>query len=195
MSASYPATLDFVGPEQIARWRPLVHWILVIPHMIITAVLGLVASVIWIIAFFAILFTRRIPDGLFNFQVMSQRYSWRTYSYAWFMRESYPPFEFPLGPSDPGDDPAALAVERPGLVNRWLPLVKWLLAIPHQIVLFVLWIVTGVLLLIAFFFVIITGRYPMGIRNFLVGYARWYWRVWAYTNLLRDEYPPFSLEP
>jgi hypothetical protein len=195
MSPAYPATLDFAGPDQIARWRPLVHWILVIPQMIIVAVLGFVAGVILLISFFAILFTRRIPEGLFNFQVMSQRYSWRAYSYAWFMRESYPPFEFPMSASDPADDPAALAVEPPELVNRWLPLVKWLLAIPHQIVLFVLWFVTGILVVIAFFYVIFTGRYPLGIRNFLIGYARWYWRVWAYTYLLRDEYPPFSLEP
>ncbi len=79
-------------------------------------------------------------------------------------------------------------------MNRWLPLVKWLLAIPHYIVLVFLWIAVVFVWLITFFAVIFTGRYPRGMRDFVVGVARWSMRVNAYALLMTDVYPPFSLE-
>ena len=80
-------------------------------------------------------------------------------------------------------------------LKRWLPLVKWLLAIPHYIVLILLAIVALVLVVIAWFAILFTGRYPRGIFNFLVGVQRWFLRVEAYAFLLTtDRYPPFSLD-
>jgi hypothetical protein len=83
----------------------------------------------------------------------------------------------------------------PGL-TRWLWLVKWLLAIPHYIILFFLGIAYFILTIVAFFVILFTGRYPRGIFNFNVGVLRWYWRVayYSYSALGTDRYPPFSLE-
>ncbi len=83
----------------------------------------------------------------------------------------------------------------PGL-SRWLWLVKWLLAIPHYIILFFLGIAYFILTIVAFFVILFTGRYPRGIFNFNVGVLRWYWRVayYSYSALGTDQYPPFSLE-
>jgi hypothetical protein len=79
-------------------------------------------------------------------------------------------------------------------LNRWLPLVKWLLAIPHYIVLAVLGILVVLVTIIAWFAILITGRYPRGMFDFVVGVGRWATRVWAYAFLLvTDRYPPFSL--
>jgi hypothetical protein len=86
-------------------------------------------------------------------------------------------------------------VDYPEKLNRWLPLVKWwLLAIPHYIVLFALGIAAFVVYIIAWFAILFTKRFPRGLFDFIVGYRRWEYRVNAYTGLLRDEYPPFSLK-
>ncbi|HEY4280374.1 MAG TPA: DUF4389 domain-containing protein [Conexibacter sp.] len=81
-------------------------------------------------------------------------------------------------------------------LNRWLPLVKWLLAIPHYILLAFLWLFALVAVIIAWFAILITGRYPRPLFDFVVGVARWHNRVVAYAFvLLTDRYPPFRLEP
>ena len=81
-------------------------------------------------------------------------------------------------------------------LNRWLLLVKWLLAIPHVIVLFFLWIALVAVVIVAWFAILFTGRYPRGMFDFVVGIMRWSLRVEAYAFLLTtDRYPPFSSEP
>jgi hypothetical protein len=83
-----------------------------------------------------------------------------------------------------------------GDLNRWLPLVKWLLAIPHYVVLFFLWIAALVVLIVAWFAILFTGRYPRGMFDFVEGVIRWQNRVVAYAFVLvTDRYPPFSLAP
>lgn len=98
----------------------------------------------------------------------------------------------PSGVAEP-EYPARLDVEHQGLYARLLPLVKWLLAIPHYIVLSVLAIVAFVVIVVAFFATVISGRYPRGTFDFLVGVLRWSANVSAYVNLMTDRYPPFSL--
>jgi hypothetical protein len=81
-------------------------------------------------------------------------------------------------------------------LNRWLPLVKWLLAIPHYIVLLFLWLAALVCVIIAWFAILFTGRYPRGLFDFVLGVFRWGNRVIAYAFVLvTDEYPPFRLAP
>jgi Domain of unknown function (DUF4389) len=81
-------------------------------------------------------------------------------------------------------------------LNRWLPLVKWFLAIPHYIALVGLWIVAVVFIVVAWFAILFTGRYPRGLFDYLVGVGRWENRVVAYAYLMvTDRYPPFRLSP
>lgn len=79
-------------------------------------------------------------------------------------------------------------------LNRWMPLVKWLLAIPHYVILAILWLFAFVAIVVAWFAILITGRYPRGLFNFVVGLFRWSLRVSAYMYLLvTDQYPPFGM--
>jgi hypothetical protein len=90
----YPARMDIAYTENIARWRPLVHWLLAIPYALVGAVLLWVAYVVVIIAFFAILFTKQFPQGLFDFNVVALRWQNRANVYMYWMTEKYPPWEW-----------------------------------------------------------------------------------------------------
>jgi hypothetical protein len=190
---AFPLQLDLESPLKIARWRPLVHWLLGIPQIIELCMLAIVQRVVFVISWFAILFTGKMPDGLFGFNVMVLRFQWRVGSFLLFMREQYPEFAFPMEAADPGTDPAHLSMQPSAKLSRGLIFVKWLLAIPHYIVLFVLAFVVYILIIVGFFAVLITGAWPAGMRNFIVGYMRWSSRVSAYVLLMTDQYPPFSL--
>lgn len=193
-TSAYPVQLDLEAPLEVARWRPLVHWFLAIPHLVVLYVLGLVLYLLLIVAWFAILFTANIPRGLFDFMATIFRYQWRAYSYVAWMREPYPPFDFSASGLDPGSDPARFSIAYPERLSRLLIFVKWLLAIPHFIALFFVGIGAFFVMIAGFFAVLFTGRWPEGMRRFLVGTFRWSMRVNAYFYLMTDVYPPFSLE-
>lgn len=88
----YPVHLEVDYPEQIARWRPLLNWLLVIPALFGAMVVALIAMVAVFVAFFAILFTGSFPEGLFNTVVVAERWSARVLLYAFWMTSAYPPF-------------------------------------------------------------------------------------------------------
>jgi hypothetical protein len=186
----YPVRYDVEYPEELSRWLIFVKLLLAIPHFIILWALSIAAGVMGFIAFFAILFTKRYPRGLFDFVVGVNRWSANVDAYTGLLRDEYPPFSW-----EPGQYAVTYEVDYPEKLNRWLPLVKWwLLAIPHYIVLFALGIAALVVYIIAWFAILFTKRFPRGLFDFIVGYRRWEYRVNAYTGLLRDEYPPFSLK-
>jgi hypothetical protein len=190
----YPVDLELDAPPEIANWRPLVHWLLDIPHLMIANVLGNVGNVIGVISWFAILFTGRLPEGLANFQCLVIRYQARAYSYALWLREPYPAFDFSMTPSDPGDDPLRVDI-RPQLEdrNRLTVGLRFLWIIPVALFLVVVSLAAAVVVFLAFFAVLFTGRWPEGMRRFVIGTARLGVRVNAYGYLLVDDYPPFSV--
>jgi hypothetical protein len=172
-----------------------VQWLLAIPHLMIALALRSLRQVLTLISFFTVLFTKRIPRPIFDAIVMTYRYEWRAVSYAFFMHEDYPPFDFDLSSEDDGMEPhSSLRLAYPEHLERWKPLYKWFLAIPHFAVLVALAIVASVGLLAGLIAVLVTGQYPEGIRDFLVGAFRYGVRVEAYVGFLTDRYPPFSLD-
>ncbi len=195
-TGGYPATFEADPPGRIANWRPLVQWLLAIPHLVIVYVLGIVSGVVALISWFAVLITGKLPEGLANLQCLYIRYSNRAISYAGFLREEYPPFGFETVAADPGTYPPVRTSFAPELENRNRLTVAFriILVIPHLIVISVLGLVALVAGVIAFFAVLFTGQWPEGLRTFVVGVIRWNTRVSAYFVLLTDEYPPFSLE-
>jgi hypothetical protein len=195
-SAPYPATFTFDPPEKVANWRPLVNWLLAIPHFFVLYALGVLSRVIGVLSWFIILFTGALPEGLANLQVMYMRYSTRTSLFAAFMKEEYPPFTFSTTPADPGDDGRVRVEVNPQLANRnrLTTAFRIILVIPHVIVLIFLFLAAAISVLIAFFAVLFTGRWPEGLRDYVLNVMRWGLRVQAYFLLLTDEYPPFALD-
>jgi hypothetical protein len=186
MAADYPVTFDVDYPQRLSRWLIFVKWLLAIPHYIVLVFYGIAYYITLIIAWFAILFTGRYPRGLFNFAVGLLRWGMRVSVYTNLMRDDYPPF------GTGGDYPARLEVEYPERLSRWKIFVKWLLAIPHLIVLYAYGILVNVITLVAFLTILFSASYPKGLFDLVVGYYRWYLRVCAYVLLLTDEYPPFT---
>ena len=119
--------------------------------------------------------------------VESQRFSARVWAYFFLLRDEYP--------STDEQQAVQLSLEYPdgdNAVNRWLPLIKWLLALPHWIILSVLSIVFLIVVVISWIAIIITGKHPRGLFDILMGYSRWAARTTAYAFLLTtDRYPPF----
>jgi hypothetical protein len=152
-------------------------------------VLGAVAVVCAVIAWFAIVFTGRHPQGLWNLAAFYLRWRVRAAAYVALLRDEYPPF-------GDGPYPAALELTEPGAPrDRVTAAFRIVLAIPHLLAIWVLgiaWVVTTV---IAWFAILLTGEYPEGLYRFGVGVLQWNVRVEAYLLLLRDEFPPFSLAP
>jgi hypothetical protein len=138
-----------------------------------------------------IVFRQKYPRWWFEWNRELLRFHNRVAVYAGLMDDRYPStdeiqsvhleFDYPDARSD---------------LNRWLPIVKWFLAIPHYIVLWLLSIGAVVAVIVAWFAILITGRFPRGIFDYLVGVGRWYNRVVAYAAILvTDRYPPFRLSP
>jgi hypothetical protein len=136
-----------------------------------------------------VLFRRRYPKWWFDFALEFNRFSARVTAYLALLTDRYP--------STVEEQSVHLEIDYPDAerdLNRWLPLVKWFLAIPHYIILFFLGIGAFVAVVIAWFAILFTGRYPRGLFDYVVGVGRWALRVYAYAFLLvTDRYPPFEL--
>jgi hypothetical protein len=136
-----------------------------------------------------ILFRQKYPRWWFDWNLQLLRFSNRTTAYLALMDDHYP--------STDEEQSVHLDFPYPNVpqeLNRWLPLVKWLLAIPHYVVLFFLGIAAVVAVIIAWFAILFTGRYPRGLFDFVEGVIRWYNRVVGYALvLITDRYPPFRL--
>ena len=136
-----------------------------------------------------ILFRQIYPRWWFDFSRELTRFEARVGAYAALLTDRYP--------STVDEQSVHLEIDYPNVktdLNRWYPLVKWLLVIPHYFVLFFLSIASVFAMILAWFAILVTGRYPQGLFDFNVGVSRWWLRVQAYAFLLvTDRYPPFSL--
>ena len=202
----YPVRLTIEYPDRdLDRVSTLLRIFYVIPIMIVLALVSgavfggsfddegramavgggiLVAPVVVMI-----LFRQKYPRWWFDFNLQLTRFSTRVFSYLALMSDRYP--------STDEEQWVRLELDYPDAkqdLNRWLPLVKWLLAIPHYVVLVFLGIASFFVVIVAWFAVLFTGRYPRGLFEFLEGVQRWALRVEAYAFLLiTDRYPPFTL--
>ena len=209
-SESYPARLDIDYPDKLDRVTTFFRLIWAIPIVIVISVLSAVASWtvvtatgetitrssggiaagLFLATMLMIVFRERYPRWWFDFAREFARFATRVAAYVFLLTDRYP--------STVEEQAVHLEIDYPDVerdLNRWLPLVKWLLVIPHLIVLLVLWLVAIVVAVIAWFAILFTGRYPQALFDYVVGVFRWGLRVEAYALLLvTDQYPPFSLK-
>ncbi len=192
---SYPAAFEVETPGKIENWRPLVQWLMAIPHIVVLSLLAVVGGVVAIISWFSIVFTGKLSEGLANTQSMVLRYIMRTLAFTGFLHEEFPPFDFTTTAAEPGGTPVSVDFT-PALEDRNRPTVglRFLWGIPAWIFLGIISLVAEILWFIAFFAVLFTGSWPDGLRDFVVKALRLGVKVNAYGMLLTDEYPPFSLD-
>ena len=192
---AYPATIEVQTPDKLANWRPIGQLFMAIPHLIISYALIAVAEACAVISWFAILFTGKMPEGLANMICMALRYQSRTMAYAAFLHDKFPPFEFSSTPADPGSTPVQVNLQ-PTLEgrNRLTCGLRLLWAIPAMLYMFVISIVACLALLVGFFAVLFTGKWPSALRDWVMKGLRVGLRFDAYSMLLTDVYPPFSAD-
>jgi Domain of unknown function (DUF4389) len=195
MASTYPLNLEVTSPAQIARWRPLLNWLLVIPPLVLLVIYSIGLEILSFLSWFVILFTGKLPETWGAYMVKVLRYQWRIYAYLYGWTEEYPGFDVPSGYTDPGGYPAVLTAVPDATRNRLTVLLRAIWVIPAYVVVYFVGIAASVVLLVAWFVVLFTGKWPEGMRQFCIGYVRWNTRVQAYLFLLTDVYPPFSLEP
>ena len=182
------------SPYEVANWRPLVHWAMYIPHYIISYVLQIVARVVFIIYWFILVFTGKLNRGLYDLMAMYERYNTRASGFLVGFSEVYPPFDFASGPHDNNAYPPIRLnlPEPPETVSR-VAALNWILAIPHYIVVAIFGIGAAVVAIVGWFAVLFTGAWPSGMRDFLVRFENYYFRVWTYVTMVENDYPKFGL--
>lgn len=190
VTSGYPVTVTGREPNEYARLLPLVKWLLLVPHYVVLFFLGIGAGLVAFIAFFATIFTGRYPRPLWSFMVGFQRWALRVLAYLLLMTDRYPAFSL----SAQADDDVRLDAAYPERVERWRPLLAWLLVIPYAIVASLVFTVAQICSIIAFFTIIFTRRMPDGIYPIMRAGLNWQTRATFYMYWLSTEYPPFRWE-
>jgi hypothetical protein len=204
----YPATLNIEYPDRkLNRLTSFFRIFTMIPIAIILGLLSgyryssgkemdgwtwaYIGGIVFLPLVLMLLFRRKYPRWWFDWNFNLTKFSYRFSSYFALLRDEYP--------STDEEQTVHLTLEYPDAqtqLSRGMPLIKWFLAIPHFVVLVFLWIAAMVCIVIAWFAILFTGRYPQGLFEFVVGVMRWGLRVEAYAFLLiTDKYPPFSMQP
>lgn len=187
---NYPVQFDVAYQQEYNRWLPLVKGLLAIPHWFVLIFLYIGVSLAFIGAFFAVLFTRRYPPGIFNFILGVVRWSNRVTAYQFLLTDKYPPFSLDDDPSYP----VRFNVDYPpnGEISRWRPFFAFILVIPQLfIAAFAGWAAFfGIV--VAFFSILFTKKFPRGIFDFVVNTFRFQTRANVYAYWATEKYPGFA---
>ena len=184
----HPVAFDVEYPEHLSRLTTFFRLILAIPQLIVVYLLTIPLYILTFIAWFAILFTGRYPKTFFEFNTGITRWLSNVGAYTALLRDEYPPFSM-----DAGAYPLTLDIPYPERQSRFRLFVRFITIIPNYIVFYFVQIAFFFTTFIAWWAILFTGQYPRGLHTFAVGVHRWQHRQFAYLVLLRDEYPPYSI--
>ncbi|HZO36688.1 MAG TPA: DUF4389 domain-containing protein [Solirubrobacteraceae bacterium] len=187
----YPVQYEADYVERRSRLTTFFRWLLAIPHLIVISVLGFFAYIVVIVAWFALLFTARWPQGMYNFTAGVLRYAARLYGYLHLATDTYPPFD--LGEHD--EYPIRLKIAPPlESYSRAKVFFRILLAIPVAIIAYALYLVANLGAFIAWFVIVITGKQAQGLQNMINLGVAYYVRSAAYFCLITEDWPPFGAD-
>lgn len=205
MSVDYPVSLKIDYPDRkLNRLTSFFRIFTIIPILIVLMLLmggsfqmgakeaGTIVSGVGLIMLplvLMLLFRQKYPKWWYDWNLNLSKFSYRVASYLYLMTDVYP--------STDEEQNVQLDMPYPDAanLNRWLPLVKWFLAIPHIIVLCFLWVAALVVIIIVWFAILFTGKFPRGMFDFVLGVMRWGFRVMCYAMIMiTDKYPPFALD-
>ena len=195
-SLATPGSDYFVvdSPHEVARWRPLVHWLLFVPHGIILYGLRSFACVVALMYWLVFVFTGRLDRNLYGVLALYERYSARATAFLFGFSEQSPPFDFRAGGADnEAYTPVTLDLPEPAETAPRSRAFNVLLAVPHYVVLAVRAVAAVVVAVLAWFAVLFTGRWPVGMRRYLVRVNNYHYRVWLYATMVHGGYPAFGL--
>ena len=185
----YPVNLKIDYSETSNKSTAFIRVVLIIPVVTILVLISSYAEALSLAVALMILFREKYPKWWFDWNLAISKFWLRIVAYGLLMRDEYP--------STDEDQAIQVDIPYPDVkkdLNRWMPIVKWILVIPHIIVLLFIFIAVVFCSVFAWFAVLLTGRYPKGVFDFVEGFLRWSLRVNAYVFLLTtDEYPPFRL--
>jgi hypothetical protein len=182
----HPVQLHVEGVERRSRLTTFFRLILVIPHLVFLYAFGLVAQVVTLIAWFAIVITGRYPQGMWNLVSSYARYSARVYTYMTLVTDPFPPF------SAEAPYVSTLELERPERQSRLKALFRLILVFPALIVLWLLSYVVSAVSVLLWWYIVLLGRSPQPLHDFMAGANEYYARFAAYALLLVDAYPGFD---
>ena len=185
----YPVAYAVEYPEGLSRWKTGLRILLAIPALILLSIVQQVGYVAMFAGWIAVVLRRKYPDWLFTAHTGFLGFHARNLAYQSLLTDKYPSFES-------RGSPVRLEFKKPedGSLSRWRVLLwKAILIPPHVIVLAFLYVAVLVVVILAWFAILFTGRYPRGMFAFVVGVQRWSWRLHSYFASFHDEYPPFSL--
>lgn len=189
MLSANTTTFDARYAEKRSRLTTFFRLLLVIPHMIVLAVYGFVATFAVIIAWFALVFAARYPQGLYDFVAGYARYSGRVTGYYYLLTDVYPPFSG----KDDSEYPVQLAIGPPmEKYSRLLAFFRIILLIPVSIIAYVLMLVAGLMTFVAWFVVVIVGRMPEGLQRIIEFGVSYQVRANVYGLLLTEAFPAFD---
>ncbi len=209
---TYPVTLKVDYPEKLSRLTTFFRFLTLIPAVFVLAFVSIAGYLMYVLSWFAILFTGKYPQTFFDFVSYWFRWALRVVGYAGLLTDKYPPFSGDVSV----DYPVKIDVERPAAVSRLLTLLRlpiggapgfvvpsnwrfassWLagfpMAFPHEVILSFLGIAVGVIVFLSWWAILFTGKYPKSFFTFVVWVFRWSARVTGYTYFFTDMYPPFT---
>lgn len=183
---------ELTPDERMERWRPLANWVVGVPYVLASVALIPAVVILVLVGAIGVLSTGQWPASTARRVVGIHRFQYRTATFFWLLRRDRPRWSLVAEFGEPGGDPLYFALPEPSPASRWVPLTRWLVALPLLIAVLVLSISGLFSTLVAAVSITTTGRWPNGLAEYAMGVARRQAQLLVYAEFLSDKAPRLS---